>query len=269
MKRPRAARRWIRGSLAKVTAFSNVLIAVATTRKRKATLNMSYFRLQILACTLGVAAGLVPSVSFTSTFWEMSLSQFGEGPVRINRVVSGSPADQAGLRTGDAFRHVRGFDGVIEDLRELKPGERRGFTIIRHESESEVELTGVKPAVAAVYYASAWYPVAGTAFLALSLCLIATSPLSPVPSLRSVSMILAGLALAFGFAAALVGNAPFTRVLLWQRWLMGMGEEWTCGQGFAGLVAGLALALTATAELRARLTRQQLAQSAQSGAKPT
>jgi hypothetical protein len=63
-----------------------------------------------------------------------------------------------------------------------------------------------------------------------------------------------GLGLASGFALALIGASALTRFRIWQRWLMGDGDDWSFGQGFLGLAAGLLLAILAAGEVRARLS---------------
>lgn len=216
---------------------------------------MNLHRWQLLTCFIGLAASFLPCFSFTNSFWELGLSQLGEGPVRISRVTAGSPAEAAGLLAGDGIEHPAGFDGVQHELRTLRPGEKRSFAVVRQGEQLTVEIVGASPQLAAVWYAHVWYPIAGVLFLALCLLLFGTAPLSPPPYWRSILVAAAGLGLASGFALALIGATPFTRFRLWQRWLMGEGDDWSFGQGFFGLAAGLLLAIVAAAEVRARLTK--------------
>jgi hypothetical protein len=217
-------------------------------------LSTSLCCLQLLACLVGIAAGFVPGISFTGSFWELGLSQFGDSPVRIDQVTPRSPADLAGLRAGDSIRHPGGFDEVNRRIRHLQPGEKTSFIVIRHGEESAVEVTGTRPQVAAIWYADLWYPIAGLLFLIVGLLVFATSPLTPAPLWRSIPVAVTGLGLAVGFAIVLTGGTVFSRFRIWQRWMMGSGEEWYFGQGVVGIATGALLAVLATAEVRRRLS---------------
>ena len=216
---------------------------------------MYLYRWQLLTCVLGLVASFVPCFSFTSSFWELSLSQLGEGPVRISRVTAGSPAEAAGLLAGDGIEHPGGFDGVQRDLRSLRPGEKLTFHVVRNNENISVEIVGASPQLAAMWYAHVWYPIAGVLWLALGLLCYATAPLTPPPYWRSMLVAGMGLGLASGFALALIGASALTRFRIWQRWLMGEGDDWSFGQGFLGLAAGILLAILAAAEVRMRLSR--------------
>ena len=59
--------------------------------------------LQVLACLLGMAAGLVPGFSYTGSFWELEWIQVDNDPMGITSVRRGSPADEAGLQRNDRY----------------------------------------------------------------------------------------------------------------------------------------------------------------------
>jgi len=211
-------------------------------------------RLQFLACLIGLVAGFAPCFSFTGSFWELGLSQFGDAPVRIDWVTPDSPAYIAGFRAGDSIHHAGGFDGVQQSLKELRPRGTHSFAFERDGEEITIEISGISPQLAAVWYSHPWYPLAGVIFLALGLLLFGTGPLAPPPFWRSVVVGVLGLALAAGFAFGLAVETVFTRWRIWQRWLMGNGDDWCFGQGYAGIAAGILLAVLAAVEARARLS---------------
>ncbi len=216
---------------------------------------MNLCRWQLLVCLLGMVAGFLPSLSFTETFWEIGLSQIGDGPVRFDWVTPGSPAMQAGFRVGDAMHHPSGFKGVQKDLEKLQPGEKRSFVIRRDDKDITIDFTGVTPHVAAVWYAHFWHPIAGALFLAMALLVFGTAPLTPAPYWRSAIVGILGFGIAVGFTLALAESSAFTRVRIWQQWLMGGGDIWSFGQAYVGIVAGLLLAGLAALELRLRLSK--------------
>jgi len=217
-------------------------------------------RFELVACLLGVVAGLVPCLSFTAPFQGLYLTQmtFGgldPGPLRVDQVERDSAADRAGFRSGDEILDAGNFDEVQSTLRLIRPGERRVFHVRNESTDRSVEAVGLTPELAAVWYATLWHPIAGTVFLALGLLVFATAPVEPPPLWRSSLAAIAGFGLAVGFAIACATESVFSRVRLWHRFSMGVGADWYFGQSFLGLGAGLALALFAAIEIRRRLTR--------------
>jgi S1-C subfamily serine protease len=68
------------------------------------------------------------------------------GGVRITQVISGSPADDAGLKKGDIItavdgRSVNGVDDVRSALENKSPGDRVTFSVRRDGQEEEVAVT--------------------------------------------------------------------------------------------------------------------------------
>ena len=70
---------------------------------------------------------------------------------------------------------------------------------------------------------------------------------------KSVIVSLAGFAIAIGFGVALASGSVFSRFRVYQRWPMGVGDEWDLHQGLIGVVAGVLLSCFASAEIRQRL----------------
>ena len=71
----------------------------------------------------------------------------GEGGALLNVVTAGGPADKAGLKPGDRItaaggKPVKTYEGLIESLRERKPGEKLKVSYVREgmPQETEVEL---------------------------------------------------------------------------------------------------------------------------------
>lgn len=210
-------------------------------------------RWQALACLVGVAAGWLPSLSWTRAFWEFQGSQFGKAPVRVDRVAAGSPAEAAGLRIGDRFLEPKSFDDLYKLLDNLSPGETLACLLDRDGEQLPLTLRGQNPQIAAIWYASAWYPLGGLIAAILGLFLFATGPRYPIPIWQSVAVAAGGIVLAVGFTVTCFRENAFSRVRLYQQWLMGAGDDWSWGQAYWGLAAAISLTLTATLEIRARL----------------
>lgn len=216
-------------------------------------------RIQLLACLLGVVAGLVPGLSFTAPFqglYLMQMSAVGEsaGPLRVNNVEPDSAAARAGFRAGDEILGAGSFDEVQSAFQAMRPGERHTFQVRNASTTRSVEAVGLAPELAAVWYRSLWHPMAGGLFLALGLLVFATAPVDPPPLWRSIAVGIAGFSLAVGFAVSWATESVFSRVRVWQRFAMGDGAEWYFGQSLLGLGAGLMLALLAALEARRRFT---------------
>jgi hypothetical protein len=219
---------------------------------------VSLCRLQLLACLPGVVAGLVPGLSFTAPFQGLYLAQVsvvGEdaGPLRVSDVDPDSAAARAGFRAGDEILGAGNFDEANAAFNAIQPGERRVFQVQNASESRSVEAVGLTPELAAVWYRTLWHPIAGGLFLALGLLVFATAPLEPPPLWRSIAVGIAGFGLAVGFAIGWVTETVFSRLVLWQRFAMGNGEDWYFGQSLLGLGAGLTLAVLAALETRRRL----------------
>jgi hypothetical protein len=214
-----------------------------------------------MACLSGVIAGLVPGLSFTAPFQGLRLMQMstvGEsaGPLRVINVEPDSAAARAGFRAGDEILGAGNFDDANAAFNGMRPGERRTFQVRNESTDRSVEAVGLAPEPAAVWYKSVWHPIAGGLFLALGLLVFATAPVEPPPLWRSSLVAIAGFGLTVGFAIAWATESVFSRVRIWQRFVMGEGAEWYFGQSLLGLGAGLALALFAAMEIRRRLASQ-------------
>ena len=216
---------------------------------------MEIYRLRLLMCCVGMFTGLRPCFSYNSSFWELEFSQFGDAPVNVDRVTPDSPAYQAGLRPGDRIVHPGHFDELQSELIQLLPSEKLIFVVRRAETESTLEVIGSTPHLAAVWDAHWWYPVAGGIFFVLGLLLFGTAPLKPAPYWRSTFVAGAAFLTAVGFVYAIAVESPFTRISIWQTWIMGNGSEWSFGQGIIGIITCLALSIVAMIEMRARLSR--------------
>jgi CysZ protein len=211
---------------------------------------------QLLACALGMVAGFVPGVSFTSNYW--SLFHFYMFEVfRVTEVLPGSPPARDGFRSGDVIVDPKTLEDVKAALDAVQRGEARRFTVRRGEDEVVIEATPTKPELAAIWYANPWYPIAGGLFLGIGILVFATAPVAPAPWWRSGLVIVAGLGIAVGFAVEMACGSVFARFRVYQRWPMGVGDEWYAQQGWIGVAAGVLLACFAAAEIRRRLARRQ------------
>lgn len=216
---------------------------------------------QLVACLLGILAGFVPGVSFTGQFYGLSYVSGGWGAsadgkgVRVTDVQADSPVFKAGFRSGDLIRTPATFDEVEATLAGVDRGEKHAFTVQRGETELMIEAARPEPELAAVWYADIWYPVAGGIFLVLGVLVFATAPLTPPPWWRSVPLVFAGLGMATGFVVQMATGSVFARLRIYQRWPMGVGDEWSLPQGLIGIAAGVLLMLFAAAEIRHRLAQ--------------
>jgi hypothetical protein len=219
--------------------------------------------LQIIACSIGLLAGLVPGVSWTGMFTGMDYMSGGfivaadDQRVRVTRVEDGSPAARAGFRAGDIIQIPASIGDVRAALDAVQNGEKRSFTVKRGEAELMIEAARSKPELAAIWYPHAWYPIAGALFLCIGILVFATSPLVPAPLWRSIPLIVIGLGIATGFGVELFLGTVFSRLRVYQRWPMGTGDEWHFHQGLIGISAGVLLAIFAAAEVRLRLAMSQ------------
>ena len=229
--------------------------------------HLSLINLQLCACVLGMLAAFTPGVSFTGLFTGMDyVSVSGamlftpdDPRVQVTSVMYGSPAARAGFREGDVFQRPASFRALKAAEEAVRLGEKQVFTIKRGETEMTIEGVHPKAELAAIWYASAWDPVAGALFLCLGILLFATGPLVPVPWWRSIPVSVAGIGIAVGFAVEMLWNVHYSSwALLWRlriynRWPMGGGDEWDFHQGLVGMAAGILLAVFAAAEIRKRL----------------
>jgi putative serine protease PepD len=99
-----------------------------------------------------IARELIQDGSVEHAFLGVTLGD--DGPARLQRVVGGGPADQAGLQVGDEVTAVDG-DAIDsgDELREAidahKPGDKITLTIQRAGDERTVQVTlGERPAAA-------------------------------------------------------------------------------------------------------------------------
>ncbi|MBS0266883.1 MAG: PDZ domain-containing protein, partial [Planctomycetes bacterium] len=173
---------------------------------------------------------------------------------RVTGVQPDSPAARAGFRQGDVIDSPPTFGECDVALEAVRRGETRRFMVRRGADTVEIEAARTKPELAAIWYAGVWYPIAGALFCGMGLLVFATAPIVPAPWTRSVIVMLAGFSIAVGFGVALASGSVFTRFRVYQRWPMGVGDEWSLSQGWIGVVAGLLLSWFAAAELRQRLS---------------
>lgn len=214
--------------------------------------------LQLVACAIGMVAGFVPGVSFTGRFYGLDFMSGGfvepdDQRVRVTGVQPESPASRTGFREGDIIDSPRTFDEFSIALKAINQGESQRFTVRRGQDNLVIEAIPTDSELAAIWYADAWYPVAGAITLAIAILVFATAPIVPAPWWRSIIVILAGFSMAVGFGIALALDSIFSRFIVYQRWPMGVGDEWYIYQGFLGIFSGLMLSWLAAAEVRQRL----------------
>jgi putative serine protease PepD len=69
----------------------------------------------------------------------------------LQSVTSGTPADKAGLRSGDAViavngTQVNGSDSLVALVRQFRPGTKVTLTVVRNGSKQDIQVTlGTKP----------------------------------------------------------------------------------------------------------------------------
>jgi len=210
-----------------------------------------------------MVAGFVPGASFTGQFYGLdfmsgSLMEPDDGQrARVVGVQPDSPAARAGFRKGDIIDSPRTFDAFEVALEAVQRGEMRRFTVRRGTDKLVIEAARTEPELAAIWYSSAWFPIAGAFFFGIAVLLFATAPIVPTPWSRSIIMIIAGFLIAVGFGVALATDSVFSRLRVYQRWPMGVGDEWYLYQGLIGLVAGVLLSCFASVEVRQRLLEQK------------
>jgi hypothetical protein len=215
--------------------------------------------LQLFACVLGMVAGFVPGVSFTGQFYGLDFMSGGlmepadSQRARVTGVQSDSPAARSGFRVGDIIDSPRTFHEFDAALDAVQRGEVRRFTVLRGTDELVIEAARTEPELAAIWYADAWYPIAGAIFFGIAVLVFATAPIVPAPWSRSVFVILAGISIAVVFGVVLASSSVFSRLRIYQRWPMGVGDEWYMYQGLIGVAAGVLLSCFASAEVRQRL----------------
>jgi membrane-associated protease RseP (regulator of RpoE activity) len=213
--------------------------------------------LQIIACVVVAAAGLLPVAQRNRPFWGLYGTSIDHGPPRIHEVARDSPAESAGLRVGDVIVAVNGtavdLGGLGTVLERLKPAETATLRVQRGEAELSVTARGIDPPVAMIYYQTPWLPVAGGIALALGLLVFATQVLRPAPRWRAALAAVAGFALAVAFFLAIVYDNPFAYWTLRRYHTLNWGAKVWPGQDWVGLVAGLALAVFGSCELRGLL----------------
>jgi len=220
---------------------------------------------QMLASLAVAAAGLVPVVHKNKPFWGLYAGSINHGPARIHQIDDDSPAKAAGLQRQDIILAVNGV--AVDNLAmsaafaALGPGDEARLRVKRGEAELDIAVRGVEPPVALIYYPTAWHPVAGGAGLALVLLVLATQPLRPAPLWRPTIVVLVGLGCSIVFFLALIHDSPFAFLNVRQYRNLNWGDRLHFEQTWVGLVASLALALSAAVELRGLLARRSSAQN--------
>src|SRR5689334_15862953 len=143
--------------------------------------------LQLLASIVGLFASLFPSVGYSPAFWGFSTIRSSDGPPVINSITHGSPAESAGFRLNDFILTADGtpltFDMLQQVVEGLQPDKPVSFGVKRGDQETVIVVKGNTWRVAALYYPSFWYPLAGLLFLILGVVVFATQPLQPAPLL--------------------------------------------------------------------------------------
>lgn len=109
-------------------------------------------RCQFVVCLVGITAGWVPAISFTSPTTGIEYISFNEGPVRLTDVEEGSPAFRVGFRRDDVIVNPDSLDGYHVHTFALLRGEPRSFVVRRDESELVIDIIPDRPEIAAVWY---------------------------------------------------------------------------------------------------------------------
>lgn len=228
----------------------------------------SYLGWQVVLCVLGIGVCLLPTRPRTGAFWGLLRGWTSLTPdkVRISSVDPGSPADRAGLRSGDAVVAVNGqrlngvelFDDALQGLR---PGSSVGLRVERDGQQIDVMAVGREPEVEAILYYRA-QAVALLVLLTVAVFLVATQPLRPTPLWRPLVVLVIGFAGAVLVVAGLIwrgpfGWGPFGSLEVAQWWLIDNDPDFPrlAIQGVC-LAVALGLLVTATLEVRAVVARK-------------
>jgi hypothetical protein len=157
---------------------------------------------EIVACSLGLIASLIPGVVYTYPFWGANAyvdkELFSADPpgVIVRQIDAGSPVEAAGLRPHDRVISFNGkpvhFGSFREVLAEVEPGEPITIDVKRDGKDVRLEYRGETPKLEGVLFLN-WQFVAAPAFLVLLLLLVATQPLMPAPLWRAILVTLVGL----------------------------------------------------------------------------
>jgi hypothetical protein len=226
---------------------------------------ISLSALQIVACLVGAAAGLIPVIEWTRPFWGLAdYFQNGQtGRVYIQRVLPDTPAARAGFLDGDTVLMGAGrpltFEGFNPLHQQIRPGEAVVFHVKRASGEIDLTARGEQPRLGALYYPTRWHPVLGGICLCLGLLTLALQ--RQISLWRPAVVIIVGLGLALGFyLTGEVGRQEFLtregfdaanrmRWILYQLHFRGGDKVWEFHQSRVGLAASLTLALLASVEL--------------------
>jgi hypothetical protein len=235
---------------------------------------------QIAACVLGVIAGLVPGISFTSSFWGLQIRtidvlpaevrekferrEFVQGnfanakrgpSIEVSEVEPHSAAERSGFRNLDSILDPPDGPAIEAAIEDVRNGLPREFKLHRWNDEKPVRirLQRADPELAAVWYRNPSAPIAAVIFVAVGLLLFATDPITPNPLWRSILVVIVGLGIVFGslFAAA---NADLLRPMhFYNRWPTENVCGWFFWQTVIVMGAGLSLVILAEIEIRRRL----------------
>jgi PDZ domain len=203
----------------------------ATPEPQVKRLLKSYSAWEIVLCVIGVVVCLIPTVPRTGAFWGHLRIWTGINPgkIQIHTVVPGSPADVAGLQSGDwvvavndqQFVDFKPFDDA---LARLQPGSEVKLHVERGGQEFDVRAVGQSPEVEAVYFYEA--QVASLLICAmLAIFLAVTQPLRPTPLWRPLPVVVIGFAgaclLTLGFVSpGAFGWSAMTWFRVRQWWLI-------------------------------------------------
>jgi hypothetical protein len=157
---------------------------------------------EIVVCSLGLLASLIPAIVYTDPFWGLKtyvdrelFSNDAQGVIVIE-CDNNSPVQSAGLRPHDRVISFNGkpvqFSSFRNVLAQVKPGEAIEIGVKRDGKEIRLEYKGETPKLEGVLFFD-WQFVSAPAFLVLLLLLIATQPLMPAPLWRAIIVVLIGL----------------------------------------------------------------------------
>ena len=210
----------------------------------------------VLAYLVGAFIGLAPDWSYTTRYWGVVVTQDASAPVQVLKVASDSPAERTGFMVDDVIKEPASFASFSQSWDKVKQGDKQTFTVRRSGKDVMIEASAAPNQLAAVWYANLWYPIAGALFICVGIIAFATASVAPPPLWRSISVAIAGVGIAIGFAVAVTGDSVFPRFAVYERWIfVPTRNEWCGLQGLIGMAAAVLVTILGAVEIRQRLTR--------------
>jgi predicted Ser/Thr protein kinase/ribosomal protein L7/L12 len=213
-------------------------------------------RAWVLACVVGAFSGFAPEWSYTTRYWGLWVDDGPNASVQVLKVASGSPAERTGFTVDDVMKEPASYASLSQAFDRVRKGDKRTFTVRRGGQEVRLDASAGPNQVAVVWYANRWYPIAGALFICVGIIVFATAPVAPPPLWRSISVAIAGLGIAIGFAVAVAGDGVFPRFAVYERWIfVPTRNEWCGLQGLIGMTAAVLVTILGATEIRQRLRK--------------